>query len=110
MFLRVDRRITELPPPKKQAALDRFRTLASWRRERVWPMAATPCLEATTARQGNSLIITWMFEAGPISMAINPTGAPADMACVIDGPLVSTGSFSHVGDVLRLGPWSAVSW
>ena len=95
---------------ERRAALDRFRTLANWRRERVWPMAATPCLEATTARQGNSLIITWMFEAGPISMAINPTGAPADMACVIDGPLVSTGSFSHVGDALRLGPWSAVSW
>lgn len=92
------------------AALRRFRELASYRREQVWPLAATPCLDATSARQGQGLIVNWMFEAGVLSIALNATGGPIDMACVIRGAPVSTGSFDQHGEVLRLGPWSAVAW
>jgi maltooligosyltrehalose trehalohydrolase len=42
--------------PERTAALDRFRRLARWRRQKVWPLTATPCLNAKTARQGNCLI------------------------------------------------------
>jgi len=96
--------------PERRAALERFRTLARWRRERLWPLAATPCLEARTARQGNCLVITWVFEAGTLSMALNPTALPADMGCVVTAPPVSSGLFEQHGEVLRLGPWSAVAW
>jgi malto-oligosyltrehalose trehalohydrolase len=96
--------------PERRAALDRFRQLAAWRRQRLWPLAATPCLQARTARQGNSIIVTWEFKAGRISMALNPTGAPVDLACSITRDHVTTGSISVQGEVLRLGPWSAVSW
>ena len=95
---------------QRRDALDRFRTLASWRRDRLWPLAATPCLKATTARQGNCLVVTWTFEAGHLSMALNPYDAPADVACRIGGDPVSTGTFSSDGDVLHLGSWSAVVW
>ncbi len=96
--------------PERSEALEQFRQLASWRRERLWPLAATPCLDARTARQGNSIIVTWEFSAGSISMALNPTASPADLACQVDRDYVSTGWISLHGEVLRLGPWSAVSW
>ena len=93
-----------------RAALERFRTLSRFRREKVWPLTATVCLDAWTARQGNGLIITWQFDAGYLSMAINPQDMPTDMACVIDRPPVHTGGFSQQGELLRLGAWSAVVW
>lgn len=93
-----------------QAALQRFRQLAALRRERIWPLAATPCLDATTARQGQCLIVNWIFEGGILSMALNPNSHPADLNCLIKGHPVSTGAFSQNGDVLRLGACSAVSW
>jgi len=96
--------------PERRAALDRFRQLASWRRDRLWPLSSTPCLDAKTSRQGNRLILNWVFEAGMLSMALNPTNNAADLACIITGPPVSTGDFSQEGEVLRLGPWSAVAW
>jgi len=91
-------------------ALERFRTLARYRREWVWPLAATPCLDARTSRAGNCLIINWVFENGTLSMALNPSDNPADMACVVTGHPVSTGEWSQNGDILRLGSWSAVVW
>ena len=102
--------LDEYALPERQAALDRFRTLVRWRRERLWPLAATPCIEAKTARQGNCLIVTWVFEAGELSLALNPTDRAADLACRIDRHPVSTGAYSQSGEVLRLGCWSAVAW
>jgi maltooligosyltrehalose trehalohydrolase len=93
-----------------RAALDRFRTLAAWRRDRVWPLAATPCLDATTARHGNAIIINWVFANGSLSMALNPGDYPLDLPCMLTGTPVSTGDFSQHGEILRLGPWTAVSW
>lgn len=96
--------------PERRAALERFRTLARWRREKVWPLADTPCLDADTARQGNSLIVNWVFEAGTLSMALNPTAEPAELSCRVTAPPVSSGTFAQHGETLRLGPWSAVVW
>lgn len=41
-----------------RAALERFRQLAAWRRQYVWPLAATPCLDAHSMRQGTAIIVT----------------------------------------------------
>ena len=91
-------------------ALDRFRMLAGFRRDHVWPLAATPCLDARSSRQGNSLIVNWEFEAGTLSMALNPVDSPCEIACVVHGTPVSTGTVAQAGDNLQLGPWSAVAW
>ncbi len=96
--------------PERRAALDRFRQLGEWRRRLVWPLTATPCTDARSFRIGNCLIVNWMFEAGTLTMALNPTDQPHDIACAISGNPVSTGDFSQDGEVLRLGPWSAVAW
>jgi maltooligosyltrehalose trehalohydrolase len=93
-----------------RAALDRFRDLARIRREKVWPLTATPCTNATSARHGKGLIVNWMFEAGTLTLALNPTTAPIDMPCLILGAPVSTGVYHQHGEVLRLGPWSALAW
>lgn len=93
-----------------RAALERFRTLTGYRRDIVWPLAATECLDARTARQGNTLIITWQFAAGHLTMALNAQDHPADLACVIDRQPVCSGTFSQHGEVLRLGSWTAVAW
>lgn len=92
------------------AALERFRTLARFRRDMVWPLAATACLDARTARHGQALVVTWQFAAGHLSMAINPHDQAADLDCRIERVPVSSGAFSQRGDVLHLGPWTAVAW
>lgn len=94
----------------RQAALARFRTLAAWRKEHLWPLAASPCLDARTGRQGTSIVVSWTFEAGVLTMALNACDRPADIACVVTGPPIATGDFVQLGEVLRLGPWSAVAW
>jgi len=93
-----------------RAALDRFRQLASWRRHNVWPLAASPCLDALTARHENTSIVNWVFEKGTLTLAFNASAQPQDMPCLIQGAPVSTGSYDQHGEVLRLGPWSAVAW
>jgi maltooligosyltrehalose trehalohydrolase len=93
-----------------RAALERFRMLARCRRQMVWPLAATPCQGVESARQGNCLIVNWTFEAGTLSMALNPTDVAMDIGCLICAAAISTGDYSQHGEVLRLGPWSAVAW
>jgi maltooligosyltrehalose trehalohydrolase len=92
------------------AALRRFQELASYRREKVWPLSASPCTDATSVRHGQGLIINWMFEAGTLTLALNPTAGAIDMPCIILGAPVSTGDFHQHGEVLRLAAWSAVAW
>ncbi len=95
---------------RHRAALSRFRQLAAFRRDKVWPLTATPCTDATSARHGNGLVVNWMFEAGTLSLALNASASPIDMPCALqDGP-IATGEFCQHGEVLRLGSWSAVAW
>jgi maltooligosyltrehalose trehalohydrolase len=101
---------TEYERPARQSALARFRTLASWRRENLWPLAATPCLDARSGRQGTAIVVSWIFEAGVLTMALNASDRPADIACAVTAPPITTGEFSQQGEVLRLGAWSAVAW
>lgn len=101
---------SEFEQPERQAAFARFQTLASWRREHLWPLAATPCLDARTGRHGSAIVVSWIFEGGVLTMALNASDRPADLACVVSGPPITTGDFAQHGEVLRLGPWSAVAW
>jgi malto-oligosyltrehalose trehalohydrolase len=100
---------SEYQRPERRAARDRFVELIAWRQELLWPLSATPCLDAKTARQGNGLIVTWVFEAGALSLALNPTDNPIELGCETRSPK-STGSYRQEGKVLHLGPWSAVAW
>lgn len=95
---------------KHLSSLHRFRELASFRRDKVWPLAATPCADAISARHGQGIIVNWMFHAGTLTLALNPTATPIDIPCLIQGAPISTGDFHQHGEVLRLGPWSALAW
>src|SRR5690606_13302877 len=64
----------EAEPGRK--ALERFRQLAELRRDLVWPLAASPCLDARSSRTGSALIVTWAFAAGHLTMALNPASSP----------------------------------
>jgi maltooligosyltrehalose trehalohydrolase len=94
----------------RRDALRRFQTLAGYRRDLVWPLLKSVCLDAKSVRQGNAIIVNWVFEDGTLSMALNPADQPADIACVITSTPVSTGDYSQHGEVLRLSAWSAVVW
>jgi len=94
----------------KRAALERFRTLAHWRKKHLWPLTVTPCRDARTGRQGTAIVVSWVFEAGVFAMALNASDFPSDLACVITGMPLATGDFSQHGEIVRLGPWSAVAW
>jgi maltooligosyltrehalose trehalohydrolase len=59
---------------------------------------------------GGGIIVNWLFEAGTLSMALNPTEEPIELACELRGRAVSTGSYEAEGEKLRLAPWSAVAW
>jgi maltooligosyltrehalose trehalohydrolase len=91
-------------------ALTRFRQLALWRKDHIWPLAASRYLDAKSARQGNGLVVSWIFEAGTLTMALNADERPADIACVITAPPIAAGTYEQHGEVLRLGAWSAVAW
>jgi 1,4-alpha-glucan branching enzyme len=95
---------------ERRTALRRFRELAFWRRDHVWPLSASYCIEAETARHGTAIVVSWIFEAGTLTMALNPSDYPADIACVITAMPLSSGTYSQHGDVLRLGSWSALAW
>jgi maltooligosyltrehalose trehalohydrolase len=92
------------------AALSRFRELAAFRRDIVWPLTATPCADTVSVRHEQGLIVNWMFHAGTLTLALNPTAATIDMPCVIQGTPVWTGDYHQHSEVLRLGVWSAVAW
>jgi len=96
--------------PRHQAALARFRELVDLRRNIVWPLSATRCRSALSVRQGDGIIVTWKFDAGLYSMALNPTGAELHLSCGITAPEATTGDWSVASGVLTLGRWSAVVW
>lgn len=100
----------EFEQQERRDALRRFQTLAGYRRDLLWPLAQSVCLDAKSARQGNAVVVNWIFEAGTLSMALNPSDHPADIACIITAAPVSTGDYSQHGEVLRLSAWSAVVW
>ena len=96
--------------PERQGALARFRQLAAWRRELVWPLLKTKCLDSVSARHHQGIVVTWEFEAGWLTMALNPSDQAHDMPCAITGMPVATGDYSQNGEMLRLNSWSALAW
>ena len=91
-------------------ALDRFKELTALRRELVWPLTSTKCLNAWSARQGNGLIVTWQYEAGTYNMVLNPTGEQVDVEISLHEPAASTGRFEFHNGRVRVWPWSALVW
>lgn len=96
--------------PKHREALDNFRHVAALRREQIWPLAATRCLNAWSARQGSGIICTWQYEAGCHNIALNPTGAEIKMSFHSGECGATVGIYRHEGERVWLGPWSAVTW
>jgi malto-oligosyltrehalose trehalohydrolase len=96
--------------PRHSEALARFRELVALRRKLIWPLAATRCIDARSARQGNGLIVTWQYAAGTYSMLLNPTDEEVTLEVSITGPAASTGRFEILDTQVRLGPWTALAW
>ena len=91
-------------------ALGRFRELTALRRELIWPLTATRCLNAWSARQGDGIIVTWAYEAGTYNMVLNPTGKAVSLSLHLGAPAASTGQLEfHNGTVVAV-PWSALAW
>jgi maltooligosyltrehalose trehalohydrolase len=94
-----------------RAALDRFCELVAYRRDLVWPLTATRCADATSKRENGVIVVTWKFEAGDLSMALNPSNQHVEAGCEIPGTgVVATGNFHCENGRLTLEPWSAVVW
>jgi hypothetical protein len=55
-------------------------------------------------------VVTWEFEAGWLTIAVNPSDWAHDIACRITAMPVATGWFDQNGETLRLGAWTAVAW
>lgn len=91
-------------------AMARFRELTAMRRELIWPLTATKCLSAWSARQGDAIIVTWQYEAGFYNMLLNPTGAEALVEISLAAPAASTGRFEFHGSKVKIWPWSALVW
>ena len=91
-------------------ALDRFRELCALRRELIWPLSATACLDARSARQGDGLIVTWEYAAGTYNMALNPTAEPITLEMSLTMPAASTGAFEFHNGWVKAWPWAAMVW
>ncbi len=96
--------------PDVTRSLERFRQLAAWRREQVWPIASSINLDARSYRYGTALLISWVFQKGTLTMALNPSDVAASLGCNLDGGAVGTGAWSTDNGKLTLQPWSAVVW
>ncbi len=101
---------SQLDQPWQQEVLANFRQMVALRRELLWPMTATKCLDARSARQGNGIICTWQYEAGSHNMVLNPTDGEIEMSFQSPEPAATVGSFRRDGDRVVLGPWSAAVW
>jgi len=102
---------SQLEQPAHREALDDFRAIAALRREQIWPLAATRCLDARSARQGSSgIICSWQYEAGCHNMALNPSDDEIEMSFQCGDAAATVGDVGVDGEQVRLGPWSAVIW
>lgn len=92
--------------------MDFLNALSVWSRRRniVWPLTAKRCRAANSVRQGDGIIVTWEFDAGLYSMALNPTGGEIELICGVTAPEASTGKHETAGGKLTLNKWSAVVW
>jgi malto-oligosyltrehalose trehalohydrolase len=93
-----------------EEALARFRELTAFRRELIWPLSSTKCLESSSARQGDGIIVTWHYEAGTYSMLLNPTRDIVEMTASLGKPAASTGRFAFHNGRIKVWPWSALVW
>jgi len=96
--------------PANREALENFREIAALRREQIWPLSATKCLNAWSARQGSGIICTWQYEAGCHNMALNPTDSEIEMSFRCGDTAATVGDYRRDGERVCLGPWSAVIW
>jgi malto-oligosyltrehalose trehalohydrolase len=96
--------------PKHREAIENFRYIAALRREQIWPLTATKCLNAWSARQGDGIICSWLYEAGCHNMALNPTDAEIEMSFRCCDTAATVGDYRRDGESVWLGPWSAVIW
>jgi malto-oligosyltrehalose trehalohydrolase len=96
--------------PEHAQAMERFRELCALRRELIWPLTASKCLNSWSARQGNGLIVTWQYEAGTYNMVLNPTGKEINIVVAVTEPAASTGAFEFHGGQVKAWPWSALVW
>ncbi len=95
---------------QSQAALARFKTLNAWRKSHLWPLAATTCLDARSERIGRAIRVSWLYEAGTLVMALNPSDTSHDLPWAIAEDVLCTGIFERRPDGVRLGSWSAIAW
>jgi malto-oligosyltrehalose trehalohydrolase len=96
--------------PQNREAIENFRYMAALRREQIWPLSATKCLNAWSARQGNGIICSWQYEAGCHNMALNPTDTEIEMSFRCCDTAATVGNYRRDGERVWLGPWSAVIW
>ena len=89
---------SQLEQPEHREALDNFRHIAALRREHIWPLSATKCLNSWSARQGSGIICTWQYEAGCHNMALNPTDQEIEMSFQSADPAAVVGKFRRDGD------------
>jgi len=76
----------------------------------VWPLLSSKYIGAESARHEQGMVVTWEFEAGWLTLALNPSDHAHDMPCAITALPVATGDCSQNGEMLRLAPWSALAW
>lgn len=95
--------------PKHAKALARFRQLVKWRSRLLWPVSGSRFIKASRRRQGDTVKLTWTFEAGTLTMVLNPSAQDGEISGRVDRPTAITGDI-QADSHLALGPWSAAVW
>lgn len=91
-------------------AIERFRALADLRARLIRPLLASRYGGARSTRQGDALLLAWTFEAGTLSMAVNPTAAPQTVAASLPAEGTACGTVRIRPDGTELGPFTLVLW
>ncbi|WP_075216834.1 malto-oligosyltrehalose trehalohydrolase [Mongoliimonas terrestris] len=108
---------SELSDADAQEALETTRRLLSIRRRLVVPRIASAYRGAERALERGVIRVRWSFEAGSLTMVLNPTGddallafGPEARASAGGEPAATTGVVSLTDTGIGLGPWSAAAW
>jgi malto-oligosyltrehalose trehalohydrolase len=94
--------------PTRRAALEEFRGLASTRRQIVWPLAATPYRRAAVERDGDAIAVTWTYDAGRLTLAVNLSDRPGTVRVGAAEEAASIGTARRESGRVAFGAWSAM--
>lgn len=101
---------SEVEQPERMRALERFRTLAGFRRDFVWPLTAGRYWGSEAVENDRCMALRWRYDGGTLVVALNASPEAGQLEVELGEVFASTGDVWQEAETARFGAWSAVAW